>query len=206
MRVAIEGFALLNGHLPCPATPASNGYVATAVGGCVTPHGFVPATSLDLNGKRNPDNLLLDPWGSPLRYSVTDSDADSDGNWDFVTASNMRTVTMPALAPDLVVCTTATGASATDCANANVTLAASTPAVVYSYGKDWAAFSSTNQQENAGTNISGGASGARYAIAADSVFVQADHSTRSGEEFDDLLIWLPTSSLYARLVRAGHLP
>ena len=37
-----------------------------------------------LPGARNDDQLLLDAWGNPIRYSVTASDADGDGNWDFV--------------------------------------------------------------------------------------------------------------------------
>ena len=90
VRAAIEGFALVNGFLPCPATPTSGGSSASVSGGCSAQHGFVPSTTLNLNGQRNPDNLLLDPWGSPLRYSVSASDANGDGTWDFVTAGEMR--------------------------------------------------------------------------------------------------------------------
>ena len=86
VQSVIEGFALVNGYIPCPATPASNGTASPAGGTCAAQHGFVPATTLDLNGQRNADNLLLDPWGSPLRYSVSSSDANTDGTWDFVTA------------------------------------------------------------------------------------------------------------------------
>ena len=56
---SIEGFALVNGFLPCPATPASDGLAAPAGSACAVQHGFVPATTLDLNGQRNGDNLLL---------------------------------------------------------------------------------------------------------------------------------------------------
>ena len=79
VQSVIEGFALVNGYIPCPATPASNGTASPAGGTCAAQHGFVPATTLDLNGQRNADNLLLDPWGSPLRYSVSSSDANTDG-------------------------------------------------------------------------------------------------------------------------------
>ena len=41
-------------------------------------HGFVPATTLGIAGPRNDDNLLLDAWSNPLRYSVTASDVDGD--------------------------------------------------------------------------------------------------------------------------------
>ncbi len=205
-RLAIEGFALVNGYLPCPATPASDGYAAPSSGGCVAQHGFVPATTLDLNGNRNRDNLLLDPWGSPLRYSVSASDANGNGNWDFVTAGDMQAVTMPNLVPELVVCSTAAGSTGTACATNNVTMADRAPAVFYSLGKDWASFSSADQLENAGTTIGGGVSGVFYPIADDGVFVRAERSSLTGSEFNDLVIWLPGNTLYARLVATGHLP
>jgi len=206
VRAAIEGFALVNGFLPCPATPASNGVAATAGGGCSEQHGFVPATTLDLNGQRNADNLLLDPWGSPLRYSVSATDTNGDGSWDFVSAGEMRVVTMPALQPDLVVCSTAAGSSGTACAGANQTLSAQAPAVIYSLGKDWPSFSSADQVENVGANLGGGASGTTYRVASDVVFVSRGASGLAGAEFDDLVVWLPPNTLFGRLVDAGHLP
>ncbi len=206
VRSAIEGYALVNGHLPCPATPASAGYAAPSGGGCTVQHGFVPATTLDLSGTRNADNLLLDPWGSPLRYSVTGSDADGNGNWDFTVPGEMQSVTMPVLAPDLVICSTSTGSTATACGSTNVTLSDRSPLVIYSLGKDWTSFGSADQLENVGNNLGGGASGASYPVAADAVFVARGRSDRSGAEFDDLVLWLSANSLYHSLVEAGRLP
>jgi prepilin-type N-terminal cleavage/methylation domain-containing protein len=206
VRDAIEGFALVNGYLPCPATPASDGGAAIAAGGCVRQHGFVPATTLDLNGQRNADTLLLDPWGSPLRYSVTASDANTDGTWDFVTSGEMRTVTLPLLQPDIVVCSTATGSSATACASAGETLAGGATAMIFSLGKDWATFGSPDQVENVGANLGGGPSGTNYPVASDVVFVDRGRSDLTGSEFDDLLLWIPPAELYGRLVDTGHLP
>lgn len=203
---AIEGFALLNGFLPCPATPASAGLAAPTGNACVVQHGFVPATTLDLNGQRNDDNLLLDPWGSPLRYSVTASDADGNGSWDFVTPGELASVTMPLLAPDLTVCRTATGSSATACASNNDTLTAGAPLIVYSLGKDWSAFTSADQLENVGANLGGGPSAATYRVASDPVFVLRGRSELPGGEFDDQLLWMAPNQLYGRLVDAGHLP
>ncbi len=203
---AIEGFALVNGYLPCPATPASNGAASPAGGGCSQQHGFVPATTLDLNGQRNDDNLLLDPWGSPLRYSVSASDANTNGSWDFVTPGELRVVTMPALTPDLVVCSTSTGSSPTACATANETLTSGAPALLYSLGKDWSTFTSPDQVENVGATLGGGPSGTSYRVASDRVFVSRGTSALSGSEYDDIVRWLPPVSLYGRLVDAGHLP
>lgn len=203
---ALQGFAIRNGHLPCPATPASNGFADVAGGGCVEQHGFVPASTLGLNGPRNDDNLLLDAWASPLRYSVTAADIDTDGNWDFTAPGEMRDVSMAILDPDLSVCTTATGSSATACASPATTLTASAPAVVVSMGKDWSTFTSTDQQENVGATLGGGASGTTYRVPADLVSVSRRHGKQPGNEFDDIVIWLPGDSLYHSMLSAGQLP
>ena len=204
--IAIEGYAMVNGHMPCPATPGSAGAAAIAGGACTAQHGFVPATTLDLGGARNDDNLLLDPWGSPVRYSVTASDIDADGNWDFMTADELRLTTMPLLQPDLTVCTTSAGTSPTTCALPNETLASAAPLLLYSLGKDWANFSSPDQQENVGASIGGGPSGTSYPVAADIVFVTRNRSDLAGSEFDDLLLWPSANRLYRRMVEAGRLP
>ena len=206
VRDAIEGYLLANGALPCPATPASSGQAAPNAGGRARQHGFVPATTLDLRGTRNDDNLLLDPWGSPLRYSVTNVDTDGNGDWDFMNAADIRTVGLATLAPDLVVCRTATGASATACAAGNDTLTASTPVVIYSLGKDWAQFSSADQLENVGANVGGGPSGTSYRVASNVVFVERGRSIQDGNEYDDVVDWVSANAVYKRLVDAGYVP
>lgn len=206
IRAAAEGYAIVNGFLPCPAVPASSGAASPTAGGCTTQHGFVPATTLNLDGSRNADNLLLDPWGSPVRYSVTDSDADANGLWDFTVPGEMKSVTMQVLLPDLVVCSTGSGASATACSGANVTLSDQSPLLLYSLGRDWPSFGSADQMENVGDTLGGGASGVSYPVAANAVFVVRGRSELSGSEFDDLLLWTSSNSLYRMLADAGHLP
>jgi prepilin-type N-terminal cleavage/methylation domain-containing protein len=203
---SIEGFALVNGHLPCPATPASGGAAAVSGGGCSVQHGFVPASTLGLTGSRNDDNLLLDPWSAPVRYSVSAADVDADGNWDFTAPGELKDVTMLNLLPDLVVCTTATGASATACASAATTLTAGAPMVLYSRGKNWAAGGSADENENAGASLGGGPSGISYLVASDNVFVNRRQSSQSGNAFDDVLVWTAPVSLYRQLVAGGQLP
>ena len=206
VRSAIEGFALVNGYLPCPAIPASDGYASPSGGGCSAQHGFVPGTTLDLNGQRNTDNLLLDPWGAPIRYSVSASDSNTDGAWDFVTPGQMKLVTMPLLQPELTVCSTAAGSTAIACGSPNVTLTESAPLIVYSIGKNWSTFSSADEVENVGANLGGGASGTNYQVASDAVFIVRGKSELPGSEFDDLVTWSPANRLYGRLVDTGHLP
>jgi len=202
----LTGFALVNGFLPCPAIPASGGSAASGAGVCTTQHGFVPATTLDIDGSRNADNLLLDPWGSPVRYSVTSTDSDGDGQWDFTTPGEIRDVTMPLLSPDLVVCSTAAGASATACGSATSTLSSQAPVVIYSLGKDWPDYSSPDQVENTGATIAGGPSGSSYRIATNRLFVARGKSNQPGAEFDDVVSWLSANALYHGLVAAGRLP
>lgn len=203
---ALQGYALVNGAIPCPATAASDGLALAAGGGCSSQHGFLPATTLDLNGRRNDDNLLLDPWGSPLRYSITASDVDGNGSWDFVTAADLQAVGMANLLPDLAVCSTAAGSTPTQCASSAVTLTEQAPLLVYSLGKDWSTFTSTDQVENVGANLGGGPSGTSYRIANDDVFVTRGITAMTGSEFDDVLQWMSANDLYRRLVDAGHLP
>ncbi len=206
IRAALAGYALAHDALPCPATPGSNGQSAPSATGCVTQHGFVPAVTLALGGARNDDQLLLDAWGNPLRYSVSASDADGDGNWDFVRPGEMRNVTVAALLPDLRVCTTAAGSSPTACASNATTVVATAPAVVLSMGKDWASPGSADQQANVGASLGGGPSGRSYPVAANGVFVSRSASAATGNEFDDLVTWISPAALYGQMVAAGRLP
>jgi prepilin-type N-terminal cleavage/methylation domain-containing protein len=97
---AIIGFAQVNGRLPCPAIPNSTGKEDIFAGGCNNYAGFVPINTLGLNGRLNEDSLLLDPWGNPYRYYVTDVDFDpppaatdeSNGISDFTAPGEMRAV------------------------------------------------------------------------------------------------------------------
>ena len=57
---------------------------------------------------------------------------------------------------------------------------------MYSLGKDWTSFASSDQLENVGGTLGGGASGQSYPVAADVVWVSRGRSDRSGSEFDDL--------------------
>ncbi len=188
---ALYGFAQARGRLPCPATPASNGAEAPVGGGtCSRQHGFVPAASLGLSGPVNGDGLLLDPWNSPYRYSVTNANG-----WAFTTADGMRTTTMATLTPDLRVCRQAA------CSGP---IAEVIPAVVLSTGKNWADFTSADEIANSGeATVGGGPSGATYRIAGNRDFVSTDYSEAN---FDDLLTWLSPNILYTRMIAAGRLP
>ena len=98
---AVIGYAQINGRLPCPAIPNSVGLEDYDIGGdtgCNNYAGFVPVNTLGLNGRLNEDSLLLDPWGNPYRYYVTDVDFDppgvppANGLSDFTAPGEMRAV------------------------------------------------------------------------------------------------------------------
>jgi len=90
---AIVGFAQVNGRLPCPAIPDSAGSEDGGGGGdCTIFGGFVPARTIGFQGRLNGDSLLLDPWGNPYRYYVSDSDNGGDVGADFVLSGDMRAV------------------------------------------------------------------------------------------------------------------
>lgn len=203
---ALLGYAIANGHFPCPATPASNGLSAVQAGGCVRQHGFVPASTLGISGARNADNLLVDSWANPLRYSVSASDFDGNGNWDFTHPGEMRNVGMASLTPDLVICNTAAGSSVTACANAAATLSDQAVTTVLSMGKDWSQFAATDQVENVGSTVSGGPSSTTYRIASDRVFVSRRPSLQTGQEFDDVISWTSPMLVYKSLLESGQLP
>lgn len=249
IKEALLGFALANGRLPCPATPTSDGaespvYDASypekhcarddgADGNWGTAddtlfqHGFVPAATLALAGSRNGDQLLVDPWGNPVRYSVSNANHATLGDlqdWDFVTEDELRNVGLENLFPDLNVCNTSTGATTTRCQNAASTVTGNYVGaspnepgaifVVYSLAADGATYQTfatvpPDEDENAGeggAQLGGGPTGLTYPVAGDTVFVSRTFSQDPGNEFDDILDWVSPNILYSRLIAAGRLP
>lgn len=204
IRKNLIGYALVNGHLPCPDCIAAAGNctggvtindgiedgvnggagVSPRVAGnfdsCAVLEGNLPWVTLDM-----PEN---DAWGNRFVYQVTDDFADDvDGTTD---------CTNPAVG--LSFCLD----SARDDGNLNIfedsTLAASiaqnVPAIVLSVGKNssdaFAGLSAAEQENQDG----------------DPNFVSSNYIQATGSEFDDLLIWIPPSVLIYEMVRAERLP
>ena len=200
IREALLGFAMVNGRLPCPATPDTRGHEAPwtptatneagekwcartpgADGNWNTPddvtfqHGFVPAVTLGIPGPVNNDELLVDAWGNPFRYSVSRRDLTEgpaatpldldDDEWDFVVTGEMRQegpAVFQGSADLLVVCNNSpneTNGAINDTAcddtvtPPSIPVTEVAPAVFFSMGPDGAALRDTNslhQLENAG--------------------------------------------------------
>jgi len=230
IKEAVIGFAQVNGRLPCPALPNTGGSEVVTATGCSEFGGFVPATTLGLSGSFNADRLLLDPWGNPYRYYVTDSDFDGT-NADFVTPGEMRKVGLIDsdgddyidLDPNLIVCASESSNS-DDCSgndyrvgepdgNSPHVAYAGAPVVLISTGRNGAqAPASAEEQENgdqrvnADLGIALGPSGNDYLlndIDTDTVFALPDGQR---EDFDDLVEWISSNRLFGKMIEAGQLP
>ncbi len=223
IKDAIMGFLRAQGRLPCPAfptiNPALSGRENVGANTClnaanqVFQHGFVPGNTLGLKGTYNADGLLLDPWNNPYRYSITRSNGNGGGKWDFIDIAEMRAVGINNLLTNnpILVCAVASP-NAVDC-NApagNSPIVSAIPLVFFSMGKNWENLTSPNQLENAGetgANIASTATALTYPIATDDTFAS---SVRSGANpnttFDDLVYWISPNEIYSALYQAGQLP
>lgn len=198
IQEALYGFAQTNGRLPCPATATSLGYeniTNVTSGSCATTHGFIPNVTLGLTGNTNTSGQLLDTWQNPLRYSVASLEiATSSGvgtSKAFTSSAGLKAIFAspntlssnvgPSSTAMLSVCSRA------NCAPGSL-IANSAPAVILSMGANWPSFTSTDENQNAGSNND---------------FVSAGYSE---ENFDDILLWLSPHILYTRLIEAEQLP
>jgi prepilin-type N-terminal cleavage/methylation domain-containing protein len=198
-REALIGFAVVNGRLPCPASPTSNGQEAPMGGGiCANPHdGFLPAATLGL-GPTDQNGYSIDPWGNRIHYAVTNVGSGGPVFTTLTSTVGINTAFMNgtltgADAPDLQVCSTAVGASGGNCA-AGAAVTTNAPAVLFSMGPNGSS-GSTGPDEVENSNN-------------DRVFVSRPMGAAGSTEgeYDDVLVWLSPHILYNRMVAAGKLP
>lgn len=191
IREALIGFAIANGRLPRPAVSASDGAERAACpsieddinGYC---SGFIPWSALGVK--------KTDGWNKLIRYSVTPAYANA-------------TITLTSVANRTVQTRDAAGnpaylAGQATCNTANQCV----PAVVFSHGKiNWGTneagtslpdASGTNGDED--TNNDGKLNYFSRLASMD--------TAATGGEFDDMVVWLPTTILVSRLISAGKLP
>ena len=213
VKEALLGFAAAQGRLPCPATLTSTGresFCTTEAGSCteqfaVPTHGrcteffngFVPAATLGLSPTSN-QGLVIDSWGNPLRYAVSDKTAGSV-TFFFTKPSGIQSAwtadPIPLQSDLLRICNTAAHITGTgDSADCPTTPTAdrmtdSAAAVLFSTGK------------NGGTAPVSADERANWTNSSDRAFVSATPSPT----FDDLVTWLSPSILYNRMITAGRL-
>lgn len=215
---ALYAFAQAHGRLPCPAISSSAGYESLDIitKNCTESHGFVPSASLSLYGRVNDDDLMLDPWSNPYRYSIAPYEVDANGNWEaegdgeyafteknllqeLFNNEDMNTelgFNSGEVSSMLRICDTR------DCGEVYSQVA---PAIVLSMGPNWTnmiadcgVVTNTDEVENAGAITDGG-----YCITNTNTFVDAEYNE---ENFDDIIIWLSPYILFSRLIDAQQLP
>ena len=232
---AIMGFAQVNGRLPCPALPATGGMEnydndATPPDGCFEYGGFVPANTLGLSGRLNEDSLLLDPWGNPYRYYVTNVDFYGTQLSDFIMPGEMRLVGLVDSSDDgyidldgrYLICDGAGTTTDSLCTGAELGFGnpgvggyAGAPFVLLSQGKNWnEAAAAGDELENAGSStttalgMAAGPSAMAYVLkdvdSNETTFVR--RTTGFSENYDDVVRWGSPSVLFSRMIQAGQLP
>ena len=222
------GFAQVNGRLPCPDTNSdingsgTNGVIDgqedtddeidnftgaagadTLIDSCKAFSGFVPVGTIGMSGDISASGNLVDPWGQPYRYHVSNADVSVTGVIDLVSPNGVRQEGLANVGPalNLVICADSTNPSAADvaCPVAADTIVANAAAVIYSSGRDRAdvAVASNIQNENRddfqnGTN--------------DLIYTSSVRSDVANAEYDDKLRWISPNLLFSKMIRADQLP
>ena len=214
IKSSLMGYALVNGHLPCPDCPSSaasgncsglavpndgiedgmdssNTPASPRTGnnfknGCVVQVGNVPWATLGV-----PE---FDPWGHHYVYSVTQNAAvgfadDNDGT-------------------NVASCSTKAGVSFQLCSTGDMTIrdvggnniATQIPALIMSYGANGQNFGGTAptsaaELDNWWTNS--------LPPTADRTFISNDYIS---DQFDDIVTWVTDPELMYRMVTAEQLP
>jgi type II secretory pathway pseudopilin PulG len=215
---ALLGFAISNGYLPCPTFPGLGG-VAIGLGGtanCLTGgnptyNGFIPSTTLGLRGEVNCDDLLVDPWGQPYRYSITQTDNTPNGLHDFVRTNDLQTETIVAIQgaagtpPNLRVCNNRLAVCNAATVAGNI-VANNVVAVYFSLGKHVVNPSAGETENSAETTVNSGCLLPAYGLSNDRFFYSYPRVELAGNEFDDIVMWLSPTILYSKMLAAGQLP
>ncbi len=184
-REALLGYAVTNGVLPCPASIASNGVaVAGAVAGtCGSTDGLLPWADLGL--------ARTDSWSHQLRYRVLPAFADSTTPFTLGTA----------VSPNLQIWPDSGSANPLTSANKVV-------AVILSHGRN-GYFGTTDAgvtiANTSAANADEASNNASLTSAAAARFYQrvpSSDTSGANTEFDDLLTWIPVSTLMSRMVVA----
>ena len=194
----------------------------------------MPVNTLGLTGKFNRDTLLLDPWGNPYRYYVTNVDFDGNARSDFVWNGEMRNVGLVDTDADgyidldgrYLICDD-NGTTIDDtCTGAAEVFGnflagppdryAGAPFVLLSMGKNWNEGAPVNDElENRGGALTNttlgmglGPSGNEYflknVVAGETTFVR--RTTGFADDYDDVVKWVSPNILFNRMIQAGQLP
>ena len=224
----VLAFAIANGRLPCPARYASaasnsaglESFCSAASGTCagsetttVWAHGncsnyydgYLPAASVGF-GPTDSAGFAVDAWNNRIRYVVTgNTPACAPGTTlVYTSTANLKTYGVTCQPPDLLLCRSSTGITASSCPTAANQLMASNliAAIVFSPGKNYGTASDAATATAAGrtdeaANLDGNASFVVHTPTS---------SDAANGEYDDQFTWITAGELYSRLIAAGVLP
>ena len=215
---ALIGFAMANGRFPCPAyasatsnSAGQESFCAAASGGCVGSEtqtlqthgncshfydGFLPAATLGLSSL-DEQGFIRDGWGvasNRVRYAVS-SVTVGPALFPFTSQNGMQSATISNLGAAatnyLQICNSGTGVTATTCGGAANTLTTKTPILLLSLGQNAAAAGGADESKNTDNNI---------------VFVSHTPVKGGGNDFDDIVTWIPINTIIKKMLDAGKLP
>jgi prepilin-type N-terminal cleavage/methylation domain-containing protein len=208
---AIMGFVLINGRLPCPAT----GTVADGTAGagtelltgevCTSYTGVIPWTTLNV--------AEADEWGGRFTYRVSSAFADTFANTTWGCTPSVT----PASPASFALCANGdmqVKSRTTSKVLYNVTSAA-LPAVFVSHGKNgYGAYLSNGTQiapaPNTTDEYTNSLSTTTIFVTREKTDASSGCSDTSGStsmcEFDDLVAFVPLTTLMNRMVISGKLP
>lgn len=186
-KEALIGFAVANGNrLPCPDSTGDGLADPLGVGPCTATEGFLPFATLGLQ--------QFDPWGNRLRYRPYPAFTGDVGP-PFIAG-------LPALPWNALVAPWSSAALAVQDRAGNPLTAAATAApaaVLFSCGKNGSADAANNGDNSLGAV-------ARCGVPASPLDTTYNQDVFVDGTFDDVVDWLSTPALVARLVSAGTWP
>jgi type II secretory pathway pseudopilin PulG len=184
IKEALIGYAVMNAKLPCPAAVVSNPAVndlGTSVNTLCAQEGFVPWAELGI-GK------VTDAWGFPIRYRV--DSAYTVANTDLKTTNNIK-VSRDYPQPDGSTVNNSLVSQESDNTSKIIV-------VLLSYGNDHIPNGTQDQQKNGITPYENADGNAVY-VLNDNV-----NGSDAAKNFDDIVMWLPKTTLLARLAAANR--
>ena len=205
---ALLGFAQSRGRLPCPATAASNGLEAPLGGNvlCTSQLGYMPAATLGIQ-PTDADGFVVDAWNNRIMYAVAQNSTTTipanTATPDYTTSNatdGMDIVGLANLTPELRICNSSIGVTATTCSGGTESnyLINNAVAVIYSLGETGAQ-ASGGVDENVNPNIPS------LPATFKSVFVSHGIVAGSVNEFDHIVTWISPFVLYNAMIEAGQL-
>lgn len=182
VKRALLGYVIHTGTLPCPLSTDS---LYDTSDQCQVREGYVPAAQLGVLGAIDSTGAVLDVWGRPLRYIVSQADHPElglQGKADWSTPGEIAAIGLPHLQADLRLCLTTKA-----CSKRNLR-ADQLVAIVISDGAD----NSENgaQQENQD---------------GDTDFVLRAYTQTEEDKFDDMLITFSRSDMAYWLLQTDWL-